>query len=89
VSVLELALSNILMSDIDSGIEGTFSKLADDIKLSVAADTLEGRDAIQKDCDRFEKWAKVNLMKFSKAKYKVLHVSEDYPQYQYRLGVCI
>ena len=47
---------------------------------------LEGRKAIQRDLDRLEKWAQVNLMKFSKAKCKVLHLSQVDPHYQYKLG---
>lgn len=54
-------------------IECILSKIAVDIKLSGAADTIEGRDATLKALDRLKKWVNENLVKFNKAKYKALH----------------
>ncbi|GAB0188021.1 UV-stimulated scaffold protein A [Grus japonensis] len=84
--VLGLALFNIFAGNMDNGIECTLSKFADNAKLCGVVNTLEGRDAIQRDLDRLERWACANLMKFSKAKCKVLHVGWDNPKHNYRLG---
>ncbi|GAB0181465.1 triadin [Grus japonensis] len=84
---LGLALFNVFVGNMDSGIEYTLSKFADDTKLCGAVNMLEGRDAIQRDLKSLEKWAHENRMKFNKAnKYEVLHMGRSNPKHNYRLG---
>jgi len=49
-------------------------------------DTLEGRDAIQRDLDRLERWACESLMNFKNPNCMVLHMGQDNSKHKYRLG---
>ncbi|GAB0203684.1 hypothetical protein GRJ2_002834000 [Grus japonensis] len=84
--VLGPVLFNTFVSNTESGIECTLSKFANDTKLCGVVDTLEGRDAIQRDLGRLERWARANHMKFNKAKCKVLHMGWRNPKHNYGLG---
>jgi len=61
-------------------------KFAGDTQLSAAVDTVEGRDATERDLNRLERGAQLNLMRFNTAKYNVWHWGPRNPTHTYRLG---
>ena len=83
---LRLVLFGIFIGDMGSGIECTLSEFADDTKLSGAVDMPGGRDAIQRDLGRLERWTHTKLLEFNKAKRKVLHLGQGNGKHRYRLG---
>ena len=85
-SVLGPILLNIFVSDIDSGVECTLSKFADDTKLWNVVNTTKGQEAIQRHPDRLEQWAQVNHMRFNKTNCKILHVGRGNSHFKYKLG---
>jgi len=85
-SVLGPMFFKVFINDTDCKIECTFSKFADDTKMSGVVDTLDRWDAIQRDVEKLKKWACVNIMGFNKPKCKVLHLGQVNPCYQHRLG---
>ena len=84
-SVLGLLLF-IFVDDMGGRILHTLCKSASDTKLSGAVDTLEGRDATQRDPGSLERWVCANLLMFNKAKRRVLHLGRGNPRCPYRLG---
>lgn len=75
----------IFISYLDSGTECTLSRFAGNTKWGEVSTTPKVRAVIQSDCDRLEKWADRNLMRFSEGKYKVLTLKKDSSRHDYRL----
>lgn len=55
-------------------------------KLEGVADRPVGHAAVQRDFDRLENWGDRNLIKFSKGKYKALHLGRNSPMQEQMLG---
>jgi len=85
-SVLGPVLFNVFVSNMDSGIEFTLSGFANNTMLCRTVNMLEGSEAVQRHIDRLGRWACANLMRFNKAKCKVLHMGWGNPKHKYRLG---
>lgn len=76
-------LFHIFSTDINKGTESSLGKFAGETKLSGADDTPERWDAIQRDLDKLGKAG--NVMRFNKARSKVLCLGCGSRHYQYKL----
>ena len=80
-----LALFNIFVGDTDSGIEAPSASSPTTLSCVVRSHAGGKGCAIQRDLDRLERWDPANLMKFNKAKDKVLHMGRGNPKHKHRL----
>ena len=82
-SILGPLLFNIFINDI---VRLSAPSINLQMTLSGAVNTPEEQDAFQRDQDKVDRRACVNLMRFKKAKCKVLHLGQGSLCCQYRLG---
>lgn len=66
---------NIFFADLDSGIEFTLSSFNSDTYLTGIVRMMKGRDVIQRDLDKTERWTRPNKQ-FNEHKCKVLHLDQ-------------
>ncbi|TRZ09452.1 hypothetical protein HGM15179_017654 [Zosterops borbonicus] len=85
-TILGPVLFNIIINALDTGYKWILSKFTDDTELGESVDSLEGREALQRDIDKLEDRAITSCMKFNKGKCQILHLGQDNSGYTDRLG---
>lgn len=68
-SILGLVLYNIFITNLDAGLEGMLSQFAGSTKLGGAVNSLKGREALQRDPDKLDRWGITNHVKFNKGRW--------------------
>ena len=63
-----------------------YIKFADDTKPGGAMNSLEDREALQRELGRLEIWAITNHTKFNKSKCRILYLGWGDPGHTYKLG---
>ncbi|KAJ7395658.1 hypothetical protein BTVI_153010 [Pitangus sulphuratus] len=68
------------------GLKGILGKFANNTKLGGAVNSLKGREALQRDLNKSERWVITNHMTFNKGKCWILDLGWGNPGCVYRLG---
>ena len=71
--VLGPQLFTIYINDLDTEIEGSIAKFADDTKIGGTISCNEEIRTLQIDIDKLEEWAKMGQMEFNVDKCEVMH----------------
>ena len=85
-SILGPVLFNLFVNYLDAGLERILINFADYTELGGAVDTLEGREALQRELESLGSWAIPNCMKLNKGKCRILPLGHGKPGCTDRLG---
>ncbi|CAM4557507.1 unnamed protein product [Lepidochelys olivacea] len=84
-SVVGPILFNLLVNDLEKGVNSKAAKFADDTKLLKIVRTKTDCEELQKDLTKLSDWATKWQMKFNVDKCKVMHIGKNNPNYTYNM----
>ena len=76
----------IFINDLDSAVESSVLKFADDAKLFAKVNSDADREIIQKDLHQLIEWSNTWQMSFNTSKCKVLHFGNNNKEFSYVMG---
>ena len=80
-----LVLFNLVVTDLDSAVECTFSKFVGDINFCDVVNTVKIRGAIQRDRDKLQRWVYENIVKINKTMCKDVHMGQSNAMHKCKL----